>query len=363
MLTDNLTFQDIYEEVEDLTGDSSSSATTKHKMRINDTYKQVLRKFNKRAESTATTVASQQSYELPADLSKVTSVKVTVSSIDYPLKEIVNEDRWNYINDQGTSFTSDTPTHFYIKDNNILIYPTPSSDGDTITYYHTRTDKNMSNDNYTASTIDTVPFEMDFAAVPSEDDVSETLASAWGLPTGVYQVVFDNGDVRSVTLTITKTTATWSTALTEDCTAVTVTVNNLNGGSIVTGTAPTWTALMVGRYLRITSDGYWYKIYSYLDATHITLEKAYTGTELSGATEAYIIGEIPIIPAEYQYALIYRPCMLYFMSKRNPGDAAAYKALHDDIFKNIKPEDTNTTSVIVSSESENIRNPADYPRV
>jgi hypothetical protein len=358
-----MTFYDIYTEIQSLTGDSSVASTTIHKRRTNETYRELLRKFNKRKTGTATTIASIQEYELPPDLNKITSAKLTVSDIDYPLTEVVNEDSWNILNAQGTDFTSDIQTHYYIRDNKILLYPTPASDGYTITYYYSRKDKDLSNDNYTTGSISDIPFTVDFTVAPAEDDVSATLASAWGLPTGVYQVVFDNGDVRNVTLTITKTTATWDTALTEDCSDVTVTVNNSVGGSIVTGSGTTFTAAMVGRFLKVTSDGYWYEIYSYLDATHITLSKEYAGTAISSGSEAYAIAEIPLLPEEYHRALVYYPCFQYFLSKRDGQMAALYKGLYEEIFRRIKPEEDISSSVIVSNEEIELRNPADFPRV
>jgi hypothetical protein len=208
-----------------------------------------------------------------------------------------------------------------------------------------------------------VPFTTTFTAIVASGAVGATLSSVWALPTGTYQIVFSNGDVRAVTLTNASAVITWTTGLTAAATA-TITINNSVGGSIVTGTATVFTALMVGRFLKITNDGYWYKIYSYIDATHITLEKKYEGTALSGATDAYIIGEVPLLPEKYHYALVYRPCMLYFMGKRDQqGMVNMYKAMYDEVVKNIKPEDEDTTSVIVTNGDIEIRNPNDYPRV
>lgn len=287
------TFQNLYEEVQSFAGDSSTSATTKHKARINDTYHELLRRFNRRVETTADTVASQQSYELPADLNKLTSVKVTVSSIDYPLEEVVNEDEWNLLNDQGSAYTSDISTHFYLKDNNILLYPYPANDGDTITYYYTRKDKDMSADNYTTGNITTLA----------------------------------------------------------------------NEGTAVTGSGTTWTAAMVGRFFKVNSDGYWYKISARTDNTHITLEKAYQGTAISGGSENYTIAEVPLLPEEYQLALVYKPCWLYFLSKRNSAMAFNFKALYDEIVRSMRAEEDTTTSIVIKKGEGEVKNINDYPRI
>ena len=360
------TFQDLYEEVQDLTGDDSTSATTKHKLRINNTYKKVLRKFNKRTETTGLTVASQQTYELPRNCNKITSIKVTISSIDYPLEEIINEEEWNVLNDQGTGYTSDIPTNFYIKDNNVLLFPTPSTDGYTITFYYTLTDRDLSVDNYTTGKILTLPYTTTFTAIVAVGAVSATLSGAWGLATGSYQIVFSNNEVRAVTLTNASTAVTWTTGLTAAATA-SITVNNAVGGSIVVGgaggDAPTWTALMVGRWLKVTNDGFWYKIYSYLSATTITLEKKFVGTAIAVGSSAHTIAEIPQLPEEYQEALIFYPCFEYFLGKREMALAGSYKTMFDEIYKNIKPEEDKTTSVIVKTGIAEVKNINDYPRI
>jgi hypothetical protein len=357
-----LTFQQSYQEIQSLTGDSSASATTKHKARWNFAYKKMLQKFNKRTESKFTTIAGTQEYELPYNLNKITSIKLTIDDIDYPLTEIVNEDKWNNVNSQGTSFTSDIQTNYYIKDEKLILYPTPATDDYTITIYHTLTDKDLSQDSYTTGTITTLPYTITFTTVPAASAVSGTLSSSWTLPTGVYQVVFDNGDVRNVTLTITKTTATWTTALTVVCTTVTVTVNNLIGGSILITSGATLTAGMVGRYIK-TDDGYWYRIYSYLDSSTVTLDKKYGGTAISSGTSTFVINEIPQIPEDSQYAPIHYACWLYFMSKRDNTNASFHQREWEKSYEDIRPEEDKTTTMFVDNSDYEIRNPNDYPQI
>jgi hypothetical protein len=40
-----------------------------------------------------------------------------------------------------------------------------------------------------------------------------------------------------------------------------------------------------------------------------------------------------------------------------------YKGMYDEIVDNLKPEDEDTTSVIVTNEDMELKNPADYPRI
>ena len=361
-----MTFQEIYEEIQSLTGDSSSGATIAHKRRLNATYKILLAKFNKRTERTLTTIANQQSYELPNNLKKLSSVKLTVGTVDYPLTEIVNEEEWNNTNSDNASLTSDIQTNYYIKDDNILLYPTPATDGYVITFYYSLKDKDLSADNYTTGKVATLPYTTTFTVIVAAGATSATLSAAWALTTGSYQIVFSNNEVRTVTLTNGSAAVSWTTGLTAAATA-TITINNTACGSMVIGAsggnAPVWTAAMVGRFLKINDDGYWYKIYSFVSATHITLQKKFLGTTIASGTADFTISEIPQILEEYHPALIYWPCCLYFLGKRDEGKLAdIYKALYKESRKDLPEEDITTSRLVFSGETE-LKNPADYPRI
>jgi hypothetical protein len=80
----------------------------------------------------------------------------------------------------------------------------------------------------------------------------------------------------------------------EDYTTGTVTITN-NSASVV-GDATTWTAGMVGRWFQGNADQHWYRIASFTDTTHITLESVFEGSTVAGDT--YTIGEVPEIPPE-----------------------------------------------------------------
>lgn len=111
---------------------------------------------------------------------------------------------------------------------------------------------------------------------------------------------------------------------------ITGTVSALtNGGFTVTGSGTTWTTLMVGRFIRITSDGYWYEISAFTSATSLTLKKAYQGTTISAGSEAYTIGEMPLIPEAYQETLIQRPVAIYWMQRKQPALSKMYWHMYD----------------------------------
>jgi len=107
----------------------------------------------------------------------------------------------------------------------------------------------------------------------------------------------------------------------EDYTTGTVTVTN-NSATVV-GSGTTWTASMVGRWFKANSDQYWYRIASFTDTTHITLETVFEGSTLIGDT--YVIGEIPEIPPELCAVIPYGVAADFYAGPRHdPATAQAY---------------------------------------
>ena len=104
-----------------------------------------------------------------------------------------------------------------------------------------------------------------------------------------------------------------------DYTTGTVTVTN--GSTTVTGTGTTWTAPMVGRYIKITptdiagasGDGFWYQIATVASTTSLTLVKSYQGVTVSAGT-AYAIGQMSVLPDAYQDLPVYDAVRLYYSS-------------------------------------------------
>ncbi|MDI6808420.1 MAG: hypothetical protein QME66_05495 [Candidatus Eisenbacteria bacterium] len=98
-----------------------------------------------------------------------------------------------------------------------------------------------------------------------------------------------------------------------------------NGASAVTGAATVWTAGFVGRYLRITSNGFWYEISARTSNTAITIIKTYAGTTITApGGEAYTIGELPVIPEEFHELLIWRPVAFYYLQKERQDLSRVY---------------------------------------
>jgi len=81
-----------------------------------------------------------------------------------------------------------------------------------------------------------------------------------------------------------------------------------NGSHKVTGSGTSWTTPMVGRWIRIThsdtaassGDGEWYQISAIESTTVLYLDRPCGGRSLTtGASAAYIIGQMPLLPEAY----------------------------------------------------------------
>jgi len=109
-----------------------------------------------------------------------------------------------------------------------------------------------------------------------------------------------------------------------------------NGGTAIVGSGTTFTADMVGRYIKITQttaanggDGFWYEIGSYTSATEIGLVKPYEGTSIAAGSAAYTIGQVPVVPEAYQPAIIYRSVALYWQQNDDLQRARTYWMMYD----------------------------------
>lgn len=122
-------------------------------------------------------------------------------------------------------------------------------------------------------------------------------------------------------------------------------------GTAVTGSGTTWTSAMIGRYIRITTEGNWYPITAVTDTTHLTIGKPYEGTAIAAGSEAYTIGELPLVPEAYQDLLWMRPVGMYFMMKGDEVRARYYYSgsmndpgMYERLFERLKKRYSSKTS-------------------
>lgn len=291
------------------------------------------------------TISNKQSYSIPNNIRHAVDIYVqtypqaddgantTAPTIWFP--EIVYDPvMWKKVLSAQLG-AGDIPRFVYVQNDTMFFSPYPQSNGNVIYVRGRLNIIDLSIADYTTGTIVTVPYTTTFTAVLSEGDTSATLSSAWGLSTGTWRIIFSNGDERNVTLTNGSAAVSWTEGLSDSATA-TITVETGNGGTIITGDSTSWSAGMVGRYIRINNtsaanggDGFWYKIASVESTTVLTLDKSYQGTAISAGSATYTIGQVPPIPEAYQMAILYRAVATYWEQQGQLERAKGYWIKYD----------------------------------
>lgn len=130
------------------------------------------------------------------------------------------------------------------------------------------------------------------------------------------------------------------------------TVTLANGSTAVTGSGTTFTAGMVGRYLKGDNDGFWYEIASFTDATNITLDKEWQGTGASGLS--YTIGEMPVIPEAFHPNLVDYAVAEYWDMSGRPKRSAIYRAKWQEALRKGKIDASNKTNNMVINDGDGV---------
>lgn len=102
---------------------------------------------------------------------------------------------------------------------------------------------------------------------------------------------------------------------------VTGTATFTNVSAAVVGSGTTYTAAMVGRWIK-GGNGLWYRISAFTDGTNITIDRTYEGDTEASVTTA--IGESPEIPVDMHELIVYRVLSNYFSGLRGDTRKGAY---------------------------------------
>lgn len=105
------------------------------------------------------------------------------------------------------------------------------------------------------------------------------------------------------------------------------TVTFTNGDATILGSGTTFTAAMVGRYIYCSNDGFWYKIITFTDTTHVEIERNWVGTTTAGLTTN--IRELFGLPEEMQILPIYFALAHYFAIKKDTTQETKYWTLYN----------------------------------
>lgn len=150
-----------------------------------------------------------------------------------------------------------------------------------------------------------------------------------------------------------------------DYTTGTVTVTNAS--TAVVGVGTSWTTNMAGRWLNVpltasnttSGDDEWYQIASVTSATALVLNNQYQGATATSVASGYTIGEVPILPEDFQDLPLYRALYVYFSSiTKDPESAKYYKVLYDEGYKMLDAEfGSKTASVGITPNDMSVVNP------
>lgn len=256
--------------------------------------------FNERSY-TVPTVVNQQFYNLPPQVKKLINLTIFTGGTLWQPKECPSREYWDYLN--TVAFQQNYPSFFFVFNGQVGIWPTPSSSDLTITM------------NYKIRLVDL-----------SMQDVTNA--------------------TNSTTVSITTNTAT------------------------VTATGATFKAWMAGQWIRVphsstdsaNGDNQWYQIDTITNTTILVLKNKYTGATITGAN--FTIGEVPILPEDYQDLPLYRMGYIYYTT-RFPDQVKAklYESLWDRGNEALNDEfGSKTTSIILPDTDQPIYNPNLYQR-
>lgn len=264
---------------------------------INDSIRYLVTRyyFNERTY-TVPTISNTQFYNLPPQVKKLINVTVTIGGVIWQPRECPSRQYWDNLN--VVTFSQDFPAYFFVYNGQVGIYPIPSSANNTITMnYKTR------------------------IADLSMDDVTSVTAS----------------------------------------TTVGVTTNT----TTVTAAAAAFKAWMAGNWIRIphsttdaaNGDNQWYQIDTVSSATVLLLKNKYTGATVTGGS--FTIGEVSILPEDYEDLPLYRMGMIYYTTRfPDPTRAKLYTDLWTNGLSALDAEfGSKTTSIILTDTDNNLENP------
>lgn len=194
----------------------------------------------------------QQSYRIPANVSKIKNDTITVGQLVYTPAPIQSIQEWTLLN--ALPYNSDIPNYFYIYNNEVLFWPIPSTSGNVITFNYKARVPDLNIADYTTGTL---------SSIAVGDNQITGVGTTWGsiAPTGV--------DI-----------------------------------------------LFLNLFIKITpplGDGIWYPIQRFESNTSVTLLTPIQNAPSATAT-GYVIGQLPLLQEDFHDMLVYGALKLYFSS-------------------------------------------------
>lgn len=143
------------------------------------------------------------------------------------------------------------------------------------------------------------------------------------------------------------------------------TMTATNASTTLTASGSVFLAWMAGQWIRLpypSGDNQWYQIDTITSATVAVLKNNYTGATAS--TLPFTIGQVPILPEDYQDLPLYRMGYIYYTSRfPDPTRANLYKGLWEEGEEKLNGEfGSKTSSVVLEDTDTGILNPNLFAR-
>ena len=248
------------------------------------------------------TVTNQQGYQLPGNFENLINVTIQVGGILYQPTESPSRRHFDALN--VIPFYNDFPQFWFIYNGKCLLYPTPASNGNVITYHYKKriTDISM-------------------------DDVTNTFT----------------GFTVSATNNLTTITASGASFA------------NWMGYS-------GWLQIPYSTTNASSGDNQWYQIASVTSATSLELKNPYQGATITGAN--FTIGDVPILPEDNQNLPLYFALGLYFTARvPDSSRASYYNGLYKDGYTLLDNKyGSKSNSPVLTDTDAPVFNPNLFPR-
>lgn len=288
-----------------LTNNTVSANSVQGGVLINDAIRYLATKyyFNEKSYTTVS-VTQQAGYTLPSDFEVMENVTLQIGGFVWQGRPAAGRRHYDYLN--TAPYYNDYPQFTFIWNGQLLIWPTPASSGNTITM------------NYKSRVPEV-----------SQADVTQTTAST----------------------TVSITTAT-------------TTVTAAGGTPFQSWMGQSgWIRIPHSSTVTATNgDNRWYQIASVTSATVLTLVSPYLGATVTAGN--FTIGDVPILPEDYQDIPLYRALYLYFTSiQPSPDQAKLYKGLFDDSTVELDNKySSKDYSPVLTDPTAPVFNPNLFPR-
>lgn len=389
----------------DLSKNNSTQNQSRGILLINQSVKYLVQKyfFNEQQYQTLTQ-AQVQVYTLPFDIKDIINETVLVGGILWQPLEAPNRQFWDSVN--TVPFYSDFPQFFYrFKRNQIQLFPVPTSSNDPIQINYKRRIRDLSATDYTTGTISATQWKSGGLVTTANSSTIKATTLSYTPILAVNDTVVLTGPNTNPPSPFTANTTYFVKSVGANTQSIsnpgnidyTIILSATMGGAAITptqssGTAPmqggpilsynqsgktitgsgtSFTQNMIGRWLNVpettsdatSGDNNWYEIQSVTDATHLVLFNDYQGTTIAGSS--YLVGEVPILPEDYQDLALYRALWIYYTSiVPDANQAKGYQNLYESGKEVLDFEfGAKSTNPVLTPNNAPVFNPNLFPRV